>query len=201
MIGKLFKSVCAALTVVLILFAANFANAHHVLGRPGYSLNEDSNTPPAVQGESQIGDFIVTYMVFPAFPRAQESGRVNLYVKDDHGDGPFKGKVTFKIRDDSWISWLWGGEHVTTLGTQLPDDKVFRQVFVFPDDGQYIISAVFEAGGKPYNVEFPLRVGAVMPMDIILGLALLVFVAFVIIQRRRAMTGKLRDSHVGESKS
>ncbi len=42
------------------LLPADFAAAHHVLGRPAYSLNEDSNTPPAMQAEIQIGDYLVT---------------------------------------------------------------------------------------------------------------------------------------------
>jgi len=36
------------------------AFAHHVLGRPTYSLNEDSNSPPRMQLETQIGDYFIT---------------------------------------------------------------------------------------------------------------------------------------------
>ncbi len=59
----------ALLVPALWLSVVDFAIAHHVLGRPNYSLNEDSNTPPSMQGEVQIGDYFVTYMAFPAFPR------------------------------------------------------------------------------------------------------------------------------------
>ena len=119
---------------ILSLLAADYAGAHHILGRPGYSLNEDSNTPPAVQGETEVGDFIVTYMVFPAFPRPREPGRINLYVK--HDQTPFQGKVTFRLREDSWLPWSPGGHHAAMLGTQAPDDNVFRQGFVFPEEGE-----------------------------------------------------------------
>jgi hypothetical protein len=54
------------------------AYAHHVLGRPSYSLNEDSNTPPSMQIETRIGNYFVTYMVYPAFPKPGEPGRINL---------------------------------------------------------------------------------------------------------------------------
>jgi len=199
MVGTLFKISCATLAAVASLLAANFAAAHHVLGRPAYSLNEDSNTPPAVQGETQIGGFNVTYMVFPAFPRPGEGGRVNLYVKPDRGGAPFQGKVTFAIRDGSWLSWLRPGE--TVLGTQPPDDNVFRQGFVFPDDGAYIVSANFTANGKPYTIEFPLRIGAPMRMGYVFGFALLALAVFVVVQRRRAMTGKIRELHAGDGKT
>jgi len=189
------KITCATLVTVLSLLAWDFAGAHHILGRPGYSLNEDSNTPPAVQGEIRTGDFAVTYMVFPAFPRPREPGRINLYLKHKQGEAPFQGKVTFKMRADSWLSWLRGGSHAATLGTQPPDDNVFRQGFVFPDKGAYIISASFEAGGQPHNIEFPLRVGTPAPIGYIFGLVLLALLAFAVIQRRRSMTGKLRSLH------
>ena len=81
------------------------------------------------------------------------------------------------------------------LGTQAPDDNVFRQGFVFPEEGEYIISATFEAGGQPYDVEFPLRIGAPMPVGYIFALLLLALLAFVVIQRRRSMTGKVRSLH------
>ena len=46
----------ALLTATLWLLPLDFAAAHHVLGRPAYSLSEDSNTPPSTQAELQIGD-------------------------------------------------------------------------------------------------------------------------------------------------
>ena len=195
MTRTLLKTLCTTLVSVLSLLAADLAGAHHILGRPGYSLNEDSNTPPAVQGETRIGDFIVTYMVFPAFPRPREPGRINLYVKRDRDATPFQGKVTFKMRDGSWLPYLRGGDHAATLGAQQPDDNVFRQGIVFPEEGEYIISAAFDAGGQHYNVEFPLRVGAVAPIGQIFALLLFALLVFAVIQRRRSMTGKLRNLH------
>ena len=67
------------LMVLMCLMTAT-AFAHHVLGRPAYSLSDDSNTPPSMQVETQIGDFYVTYMAFPAFPQPGQQGRVNLYA-------------------------------------------------------------------------------------------------------------------------
>ncbi len=192
MTGSLLKF---SFAVLVSLLAADIAGAHHVLGRPGYSLNEDSNTPPAVQGETRIGGFDAAYMVFPAFPRPHEPGRVSFYVKSQASGAPFEGKVTFTIRDNSWLSRLRFGANAVTLGTQPPDDRVCRQNFVFPDEGEYIIAAAFEADGESYTVEFPLRIGAPMPAEYIFGAILLILAAFVAIQRRRAMTGRLRDLH------
>lgn len=166
------------------------AFGHHVLGRPAYSLNEDSNTPPSMEVETQIGDYFVTFMAFPAFPRPGEPGRVNLYASRIDDGTPFGGKVTFKVRDDSWFS---GPEEA--LGVQAPDDSVFRQGFVFSESGDYIVSAYFEDGGEPYVVDFPLRIGTpsvIGPLGVAVGAILAVLVGVSVLQRKRMQRLKLR---------
>ncbi len=78
---------------LMLLVPLNTAAAHHVLGRPAYSLNEDSNTPPSMQGEARLGNYMLTYMIFPAFPRPGEPGRIHLYATTIAGSEPFAGKV------------------------------------------------------------------------------------------------------------
>jgi len=171
------------LIVLFTLITSLPVQAHHVLGRPSYSLGEDSNTPPSMEVETQIGDYYITYMVFPAFPRPNEQGRVNVYATRIEDGAPFQGEVTFKVRDDSWFS-----RHEETLGTQPPDDNVFRQGFVFKQDGDYIISAQFEAGGAPYIIDFPLRIGnppPIGPLGLTFATLGLLLIAVNIKQRRR----------------
>lgn len=143
---------------MLLLMSSN-TFAHHVLGRPSYSLGEDSNTPPSMQVETQIGDFYVTYMAFPAFPKPGDSGRVNLYVKRIDNGATFDGEIAFKVRDNSFFS---SKEEI--LGVQKIDDGVYRQGFVFNEEGDFLITAEFESGGQPYIIDFPLRIGEPFPI-------------------------------------
>ncbi len=169
------------------------ASAHHVLGRPAYSLNEDSNTPPSMQVETQIGNYFVTYMVYPAFPRAGEPGRINLYASHMDTGEPFTGEVTFTVRDDTWF----GAAEPEQLGVQPPDDNVFRQGFVFSDDGSYIIRAEFQAEGEPYLVDFPLRIGQpspVGPVTLSVLALLVVLVAANLFQRKRLQRDRIRSA-------
>jgi len=159
------------------------AYAHHVLGRPAYSLSSDSNTPPSLQVETQIGDYFVTYMAFPAFPKPNEQGRVNLNASRIDNGVPFDGKVTFKVRDDSWFN-----AKEETLGTQDIDDNVYRQGFVFSRDGNYIITAEFESGGQPYTIDFPLRIGdprPIGPIGVTIAILVSVLIMVNVIQRKR----------------
>ncbi len=157
--------------------------AHHVLGRPSYSLSEDSNTPPSMQVETQIGDYFVTYMVFPAFPRPDQPGRVNLYASRIDNGEPFQGEITFKVRDDSWFT-----DKTEVLGTQPIDDSVFRQGFVFSQEGDYLITAEFESEGEPYVIDFPLRIGEpspVGPLGIAVSIIAVVLLGVNLTRRRQ----------------
>ena len=177
--------------VLLIMVFSIPAQAHHVLGRPSYSLNEDSTTPPSMQVETQIGDYYVTYMVFPAFPSPNEPGRVNLYASRIDDGRPFDGEVAFKVRDDSLFN-----DDEELLGVQLPDDNVFRQGFEFREAGDYIVRAEFAAGGEPYQIDFPLQIGEPArwgPLGLTIAAIMLVLIAVNIVQRKRLTSDKIRS--------
>jgi len=181
-------SVCVVLWLVSVE-----SYAHHVLGRPAYSLNEDSNTPPSMQVETQIGDYFLTYMVFPAFPKPGENGRINVYAsRIDNGD-TFQGEMSFSVRNDNWF----GDANAEDIGTQNVDDGVYRQGFLFKQKGRYIITAKFTSGGEPYIIDFPLQIGesaSMGPVGIALGGIVFVLISVNIIQRKRLMREKIRQA-------
>ncbi len=181
--------------IAMVLASADFAAAHHVLGRPASSLNEESNTPSALQGDAQLGNYTLTYMVFPAFPKPGAAGRINLYVRG--GEKPFHGKVSFKVSNDTWLSRLGVKGETKMLGRQVPDDHVYRQNFTFGQAGDYIITAEFEDGQEPYRLDFPLRIGdpaPIGPIGIIAGLLAVALIGVGVAQRRRSMIGKIREA-------
>jgi len=136
----------------LLMVGQSFA--HHVLGRPAYSLNEDSNTPPATQIEIYVGDFNINYTVFPAFPKPHQSGRINFHAAHIDTDKSYIGNVTFKVRNDNWFS-----SDTEILGVQQQDDYIYHQEFVFKEEGHYIVTAEFQDGDVPYVIDFPLQIG------------------------------------------
>ena len=179
------------LSAFILLIPLQSATAHHVLGRPAYSLNEDSNTPPSMQGEARMGDYMLTYMIFPAFPRPGDPGRIHFYATTIEDNIPFAGKVAFSMRADRW----WRTGEGVSLGLQPPIDHVYRQGFSVEQAGDYIVTIRFEANGEPYSLDFPLRIGAPPlfgPLEIVVGLLLALLVIVSLIQRRRAMTGRIK---------
>ena len=181
------------LSLLILLVTVQTANAHHVLGRPSYSLSADSNTPPSMQVETQIGEYYVTYMAFPAFPKPNEQGRVNLYASRIDNGMTFDGEVKFKVRDDSWFS-----DKEEVIGTQKIDDGVYRQGFIFKEAGEYIIVAEFSSGGEPYVIDFPLRIGdplPVGPIGIAVMIILIVLIGVNITQRKRMQRVKASQHH------
>ena len=184
--------------ILIFLVAVSFCqgvSAHHVLGRPAYSLNEDSNTPPSLAVETQIGKFFITYMVFPAFPKANQPGRLNLYATRIDNGLPFQGELNFSVRDASWRD-RWTETSKEKLGTQLIDDGVYRQGFVFSKDGEYVIRAFFEADGEPYEIDFPLQVGQpprIGTVGVAITLLLFIILSANILQRRRITRAKMQS--------
>jgi hypothetical protein len=189
--------VFSSIKILLLFLCAFNAQAHHVLGRPSYSLNEDSTTPPSMQVETQIGEYYVTYMVFPAFPAPNKPGRVNLYASRIDNGEPFQGDVTFKVLDDSFFS-----NDEELLGVQPVDDNVFRQGFEFQQAGDYIVRAEFESGGEPYQIDFPLQIGqpaALGPIGLSVTIIVVVLVLVNLIQRKRLVSSKIRSAHENTS--
>jgi len=192
--NKFYKLIIVFMFISMImLMSIQTVYAHHVLGRPSYSLSADSNTPPSMQVETQIGEYYVTYMAFPAFPKPNEQGRVNLYASRIDNGATYHGEVTFKVRDDSWFS---NKEEI--IGTQKIDDGVYRQGFIFKETGNYVIVAEFESGGEPYVIDFPLRIGEPLPFGPI-GIAVLIIVIVLfgvnITQRKRMQRLKASQHH------
>ncbi|HHL40933.1 MAG TPA: hypothetical protein ENJ37_10545 [Deltaproteobacteria bacterium] len=184
------------LVLVLCTAWSGAAPAHHILGRPAYSLSEDSNTPPSMQVETQIGDYLVTYMVFPAFPKPGEPGRINLYASRLDNGETYDGEVTFAVRDDSWLNRFFTPDE-EIIGVQKLDINVYRQGFEFRNAGDYIITARFESGGEPYIIDFPLRIGEpsrIGPVGIAVGVVAAVLAAVSIFQRKKVLGARRRQS-------
>jgi hypothetical protein len=140
--------------------------------------------------ETRVGDYFVTAMVYPAFPRPNESGRINLYATHVDSGEPLNTGIAFKVREDSWFS-----HHTENLGAQVIDDNVYRQAFAFNHEGDYIITAEFQAGGEHYQIDFPLRVGepvVIGPMGIIVAVIGLMLLAGTLIKRKRLLRLRLQ---------
>ena len=182
------------LVSLLCMLSVLPAHAHHILGKPAYnSGGENSSTPPSMQVETQIGDYLVNMIVFPAFPKPGEQGRLHLYAARLDNGQSYQGKVTFKVRDDGWFA-----SEAEVLGTHEIDDKVYRQGFVFSKAGNYIATAEFQADGQPYIVDLPLQVGepnSLMPIGVAVGAIIFVLAGVRAAQRRRRTHPKAKRQH------
>ncbi len=183
--------------IVTVLISAQ-AVSHHVLGRPAYSLNENSNTPPSMNIETQIGNYFVTAMVFPAFPKPNEAGRVHFYATHLDSGEPLNTDVIFRVKDNGWFS-----NHEEKLGAQVLDDSVYRQGFIFQQQGDYIITAEFVADNQPYSIDFPMTVGnpaPVGPLGIAITIIVFILMAVSIVQRKRLIRARIQNARPGTDK-
>jgi hypothetical protein len=182
MMSKTLRWVLALLVLVAV---SHPALAHHILGRPAYSYNGDSSTPPSMSLEVQIGHFNVTAMAFPVELKVREPVRIKVYATRLDSDDRFNGEVTFSVRDDTLFP-----STDEKVATQIMDDNgVYTQALEFKRDGNYIITAQFQADGEPYIVDFPVTVGKPMPTTFLVSagavVALGLFTVSAIKRRRR----------------
>jgi hypothetical protein len=115
----------------------------------------------------------------------------------DSGE-PLNAGVAFKVRENSWFS-----QHTENLGAQVLDDNVYRQAFVFNHEGDYIITAEFQADGERYQIDFPLRVGeplAIGPLGLIVAVIVILLIAVTFIKRKRLLRIRLQAAR-DENKS
>ena len=186
------------LFLLILCLISTSAVAHHVLGRPAYSLNEDSNTPPSMAVETQLGDYYITYMVFPAFAKPNEHGRLNLYATRIDNGQILDTQVTFTVRDDSFLEddFFGNSKPIETLGSQQLDDGVYRQGFMFTENGHYFVRAEFRQNGEPYEIDFPLQVGNVPPVGPIgatVALLLFILIGVNLLQKKRIKRAKIQQ--------
>lgn len=190
-VNKVFRVLLSLVCMLPVLPA----HAHHILGKPAYNTGgENSGTPPSMQVETQMGDYLVNMMVFPAFPKPGEQGRFHLYAARIDNGQSFQGKVTFKVRDDKWFA-----SEGEVLGTHEIDDMVYRQGFKFARAGNYIVTAEFHSDGQPYTIDLPLQIGEpsnLMPIVVAAGAIIFVLVSVRFAQRRRRTNPKARRQQV-----
>jgi len=73
--------------------------------------------------------------------------------------------------------------------------NVYRQGFIFQNEGNYIITAEFESGGEPYVIDFPLRIGEpspVGPIAIAAFVLISVLIGVSVAQRNKMQRLKVR---------
>ena len=195
------KKTFTLIVIIYISMLGTMTYAHHVLGRPSYSLNEDSNTPPSMAIETQIGDYFITYMIFPAFPKPEEYGRINVYATRIDNGQTLDQAVTFSVRDDTLFGEFFdigSSREPEIIGVQNIDDGVYRQGFLFKAEGDYIVRAYFEDAGEPYTIDFPLQIGTgntLEPIGAALGLLFILLVSINIVQRKRIARSKIQRGH------
>ena len=188
------------LSVLLMLVLSAQALAHHAVGRPQYTLAQGEGGTARVEIQLQIGAYAVHYLAAPALPQPGQSGRVELALTAIADRAPYRGEVSFHVRTEGWFG---GPERrlVEPVGDESMGDVaaagVYRQGFVFSEQGAYTIIARFASRGQPYTLEFPLQVGnssAWPALLIAIGLVVLLLLLVRVLAARRRCARAAADN-------
>ncbi len=202
--GRTLKAARHATTVTLalalLLGSAAPASAHHILGIPHYSYEEDYPQTPVLTFAVEAGPYDVKVTGYPGELEAGDQCSLYVYVKDRESGLPYDGEVTALVRRKGMLT---AGEVIYGPITVALDESVYKFYPRFEREAEYMAEVSFGEAGHPWIIDLPMVVGEPSsPWAPIVGAAgaALVFAvglrAALIKRRRRlsAVHGRPEDS-------
>jgi len=130
--------------------------AHHILGIPHYSYNEDYPQTPVLTYRVEMGSHEVKMTSFPGKPRPGESCNFHVYIKHLSSGELFQDSVTLTVLLDRMI-----GEDSVVYGPIQAklEEAIFKFYPLFKEEANYITRIEYFADGEPMIIDLPIVVG------------------------------------------
>jgi hypothetical protein len=178
----------ASATVLLIALGAAPVFAHHILGIPHYSYDEDYPQTPVLSYRVEAGEYEVTMTGYPGKPEPGERCSLHLYIHHKMTGALLDVPITMTVtRDRAFLDdpIIYG-----PMEARL-DERIYKFHPRFDVEDDYLVRVEFEIEGKPWRIDLPMVVGEPGSPVLVLGLcggglaAFLVVVRAARIKRRR----------------
>ncbi|MDA0321643.1 MAG: 4Fe-4S binding protein [Verrucomicrobia bacterium] len=169
--------------VIVISFLGSSAAAHHILGIPHYSYDEDYPQTPVLTYKAEAGAYDVKMTGYPGKPAPGDRCSIYIYVNHRDTGAVFEKALTFTALEKRWL----GKDEVVygPMPAEL-DQAVFKFYPQFDAESEYMLRVEFEAEGEPWIIELPMVVGEPgSPIFVLGGVASGVVLFLVIIRAIR----------------
>ncbi len=198
--GPALGTIAVATALVTAVFAAapRPALAHHIMGVPHYSYDENYPQAPVLKLVDTVGDWQLQLTGYPGNPVPGEPTELHVYVVRELDRAVYDLPVSVTIRQQHL-----GGSRETIFGPAdaRRSENVFKFYPTYPEEGHYEVTIGFEDGAEGIStLTFPLVVGEPgspwVPVALFGGglvLLLLVVRAIKIKQARRARAAARRE--------
>jgi len=170
----------AAFIVVVGAMTATYAHAHHILGVPHYSYDEDYPQTPVLTYRVDTGRYDVKMTGYPGKPEPGQRCSLHLYIRHNETGSLLDARVKMTVTRQRFL--LSDPVIYGPMQAEL-DERIYKFHPHFDLEGEYLVSVEFEAEGEPWRVDVPLVVGEPRSPVVVLGVSLSGLVLFVLIAR------------------
>lgn len=142
--------------LLLFLFAAPEASAHHILGIPHYTYDRDFPQAPVLKLVEKVGEWQVQLTGFPGNPRPGEKSEISVYASQPGTERAYAEPLRLEaaqLRPLGGARTFYGPEPSRLIG------NLHHFTVTFPEDGNYELTLHLTAGGVPSTLRFALVVG------------------------------------------
>lgn len=177
----------AASVLLSVLLVATVADAHHILGLPHYSYQENYPQVPTLEYPATAGPYDVLMTSYPGRPVPGEAATICFYIKDRQTTRPYETPVTVRVLRTATFG---ANTVVHPPATHRPFDNQHKYTVTFPADAEYIVELTMDVEGRPETIPFLVVVGqptatTSIVVSILVGLAAFLVVVRAIKKKRQ----------------
>lgn len=170
------------------------AYAHHILGIPHYSYEEDYPQTPILTYLAEAGPNEVRMTGYPGRPEPGERCSLHVYIRRLDDGTPFDGTVTMTVMRDRFFR---EGQIIYGPMEAAIEENVFKYYPEFKEEANYTIRIVYEAEGAPWIIDLPMVVGEPGSPWLVLGSLAAGVVLFLIVMRAIRIKMRRRSKTTG----
>lgn len=130
--------------------------AHHIMGIPHYSYDENYPQAPVITYKVMAGPYVVELTGYPGKPAPHELSQMHAYIyQAKEKTRVFPGPIQARVERDRL------GEQEVVFGpvdTRF-DENLHKFSPVYQEPGVYRVRLEMQLEGQPYEIDFPIEVG------------------------------------------
>ena len=164
----------------LFVAVSSPAFAHHILGIPHYSYDENYPQTPVLTYHAELGPLEMKLTGYPGNPKPGEACSLHVYLRRLDGGAPFDAPVTLSIMRDRFL-----GDDPVVYGpiTAQLEESLYKFYPRFEEEANYIVRVEYEVEGVPWIIDLPMVVGEPGSPWAVVGSVAAALAAFLVVVR------------------
>ena len=168
--------------------------AHHILGIPHYSYDEDYPQTPVLTYRVDMGPHEIKMTGYPGKPLPGEQCTLHVYIKNLKDDSLFDGPVEMTVMQDKMI----GADPIVYGPVEARlEESIYKFYPLFKEESNYLVRISYHAEGVPMIIDLPIVAGEPGSPLALLGSIVVGVIIFLVVVR--AVRIKLKRKAAADS--